>query len=223
MIRFIVVCSFLVCTALAAGPEAKPTPSVDPQSKLKMGEAPTSVSLEPPTVCERYADKLKPIKVKRVVSGSSFTIVYKGKEIKIHLARVDAPVKGQDQYTACVREFEKRLGDKSVSIAPVSKLKYRNARAFVCLGTTDLGEAVLSSGCGWHHQHDWETVPSDVSVRYENVKNIARLDGKGLWHAGTEAVAPWDVESKSKWNITPSPKKARSPAKKSPKEKIRSK
>ena len=123
-------------------------------------------------------------KVVSVTDGDTIKVLKDGKQVKIRLASIDCPEKGQP-YGQAARKFTANLvAGKVVKIWPTDTDRYGRTIAFVFVGSTDLNKELLKAGLAWHYKH-YSRDPELAKLEFE-----ARSKKVGLWKE-PDQIAPW--------------------------------
>ena len=124
-------------------------------------------------------------KVVSVTDGDTIKVLKDGIQIKIRLAAIDCPEKGQP-YGQAARKFTAKLvAGKIVKVWPTDTDRYGRTVAFVFVGSTDLNKELLKAGLAWHYKR-YSRDPELAKLEFE-----ARAQKVGLWKEPAP-VAPWE-------------------------------
>jgi len=124
-------------------------------------------------------------KVVSVTDGDTIKVLKDGIQIKIRLAAIDCPEKGQP-YGQAARKFTAKLvAGKIVKVWPTDTDRYGRTVAFVFVGSTDLNKELLKAGLAWHYKR-YSRDPELAKLEFE-----ARAQKVGLWKE-PDPVAPWE-------------------------------
>ena len=124
-------------------------------------------------------------KVVGVTDGDTIRVLKDGVEVKIRLASIDCPEKGQP-YSQVARKFTAGLvAGKIVKVWPTDTDRYGRTVAFVFVGSTDLNKELLKAGLAWHYKQ-YSRDPELAKLEFE-----AQGKKVGLW-VEPGAVAPWE-------------------------------
>jgi len=92
-------------------------------------------------------------KVVGVTDGDTIKVLKDGKQIKIRLASIDCPEKGQP-YSQVARKFTAKLiAGKIVKVWPTDTDRYGRTVAFVFADGVDVNKELLKAGLAWHYKH----------------------------------------------------------------------
>ena len=90
-------------------------------------------------------------KVVSITDGDTIKVLKDGIQVKIRLAAIDCPEKGQP-YGQAARKFTAKLvAGRSVKVWPSDTDRYGRTVAFVFIGGTDLNKELLKAGLAWHY------------------------------------------------------------------------
>jgi micrococcal nuclease len=130
-------------------------------------------------------------KVVSVTDGDTIKVLQNGTQVKIRLAAIDCPEKGQP-YGQTARKFTADLvAGKIVRIWPADTDRYGRTVAFVFVGSTDLNKELLKAGLAWHYKQ-YSRDPELAKLEFE-----ARSKKVGLWKE-PGAIAPWEWRKQKK-------------------------
>ncbi len=85
-------------------------------------------------------------KVVSVTNGDTIKVLKDGKQIKIRLAAIDCPEKGQPYGSAAKKFTAKLVSGKVVKVWPTDTDRYDRTVAFVFVGDKNLNKELLSAG-----------------------------------------------------------------------------
>jgi len=130
-------------------------------------------------------------KVIGVSDGDTIKILQDGKEVKIRLAGVDCPERGQPYSTVAKTFTSEHCFGKEVSLNIVQKSdRYGRVVADVILPDgTSLSNELVKAGLAWHYKQ------FSKSKVLEDLENEARKSKCGLW-ADNDPIPPWDYRKK---------------------------
>ena len=124
-------------------------------------------------------------KVVSVTDGDTIKVLKAGIQVKVRLAAIDCPEKGQP-YGQAARKFTAKLvAGKSVKVWPTDTDRYGRTIAFVFVGGVDLNKELLKAGLAWHYKQ-YSRDPELAKLEFE-----ARSKKVGLWKE-PDQVAPWE-------------------------------
>jgi endonuclease YncB( thermonuclease family) len=123
-------------------------------------------------------------KVVGVTDGDTIKVLRYGKQVRIRLAAIDCPEKGQPwgnkakQFTSHMALFQ------TVGVLPVGKDRYGRIIGWVFIEEINLNKALLRAGLAWHYrQYSNDSLLTALEME-------ARAAKKGLW-SEPDPVAPW--------------------------------
>jgi len=108
-----------------------------------------------------------------------------GKQVKIRLASIDCPEKGQPYSKAAKKYTAKLAAGKVVTIWPTDTDRYGRTIAFVFVGSKDLNKELLKAGLAWHYKK-YSRDPELAKLEFE-----AKSKKVGLWKEPNQ-IAPWE-------------------------------
>jgi micrococcal nuclease len=128
-----------------------------------------------------------------VTDGDTIKVLKEGIQVKIRLAAIDCPEKGQP-YGQAARKFTAGLvAGKIVKVWPTDTDRYGRTIAFVFVGVVDLNKELLKAGLAWHYKQ-YSRDPELAKLEFE-----ARSKKVGLWKE-PDQVAPWKWRKKKRNN-----------------------
>ena len=124
-------------------------------------------------------------KVVSVTDGDTIKVLQGGTQVKIRLAAIDCPEKGQP-YGQAARKFTADLvAGKIVKVWPTDTDRYGRIVAFVFADGIDLNKELLKAGMAWHYQQ-YSRDPELAKLEFQ-----ARAKKVGLW-SEPDPVPPWE-------------------------------
>jgi micrococcal nuclease len=124
-------------------------------------------------------------KVVSVTDGDTIKVLKDGIQVKIRLAAIDCPEKGQPYGQAAKKFTANLVAGKSVKVWPTDTDRYGRTIAFVFVGSTDLNKELLKAGLAWHYKQ-YSRDPELAKLEFE-----ARSKKVGLWKE-PDQIAPWE-------------------------------
>jgi micrococcal nuclease len=134
-------------------------------------------------------------KVVSVTDGDTIKVLKDGIQVKIRLAAIDCPEKGQPYGQAAKKFTANLVAGKSVKIWSTDTDRYGRTIAFVFVGSTDLNKELLKAGLAWHYKQ-YSRDPELAKLEFE-----ARSKKVGLWKE-PDQIAPWEWRRKKKTGKT---------------------
>jgi endonuclease YncB( thermonuclease family) len=125
-----------------------------------------------------------PAKVIWVMDGDTVLVLKGGQKIKIRLADIDAPEKGQDYGIASRDSLIGMVLRKEVQVDTLALDKYGRTVALLQVAGLNVNEEQVRRGMAWEYSH----YHSDR--RYIALQQEARQAGRGLW-AQADPTPPW--------------------------------
>jgi len=124
-------------------------------------------------------------KVVGVTDGDTIKVLKDGKQVKIRLASIDCPEKGQP-YNQVAKKFTASLvAGKIVKIWPTDTDRYGRTIAFVFVVDKNVNKELLKAGLAWHYKY-YSRDPELAKLEFE-----ARSAKRGLW-VEPKAIPPWE-------------------------------
>ena len=124
-------------------------------------------------------------KVVSVTDGDTIKVLKDGKQVKIRLASIDCPEKGQPYGNTAKRFAANMVAGKVVKIWPTDTDRYGRIVAFIFVGDKNLNKELLSSGLAWHYKK-YSRDPELAKLEFEE-----RSKKIGLWKE-PDPVPPWE-------------------------------
>jgi endonuclease YncB( thermonuclease family) len=144
--------------------------------------------LLPPATSSQASEALQRFegRVIRVSDGDSITVRAGEINVRIRLAEIDAPERGQAWGTRSKQELEALVAGKIVTIVPQGQDRYGRTIAYVKLGEQDISRTMITRGAAWAYR-DFLRDPSIIAI-----EQTAKRSGTGLWAMPEqERLAPW--------------------------------
>jgi len=124
-------------------------------------------------------------KVVSVTDGDTIKVLKAGKQVKIRLAAIDCPEKGQPYGQAAKKFTANLVAGKIVKVWPTDTDRYGRTIAFVFVDGTDVNKELLRAGLAWHYKQ-YSRDPELAKLEFE-----ARAKKMGLWKE-PDQIAPWE-------------------------------
>lgn len=130
-------------------------------------------------------------KVVKISDGDTIGIVKDNKTIKIRIAEIDCPEKGQPYGNNAKQFTAKLVFDQRVQIKVIKEHdQYGRVVAEVILADgRNLGHELVKAGLAWHYKQ------FSKSIELENLENDARINKRGLWQ-DANPEPPWEYRKK---------------------------
>ena len=128
-------------------------------------------------------------KVVGISDGDTIKVLKDGKQVKIRLASIDCPEKGQPYGQSAKKFTSKRVAGKIVKIWETDTDRYGRIVGFVFVGDRNLNKDLLSAGLAWHYK------------QYSRDPELAKLEFKarsariGLW-SEPDPIPPWEYRKR---------------------------
>lgn len=147
----------------------------------------TRSPLESPSIAVSAADATLVGRVVSVADGDTLTVVVGGHEVRIRLAEIDAPERGQP-WAARSRDTLRSLVDgQTVQIFETDRDRWGRVVGRVYLDGRDVNAELVQSGAAWAFLR-YQTDP-----RFSAYQADARQRRVGLWSLpDNETIAPWE-------------------------------
>jgi endonuclease YncB( thermonuclease family) len=124
-------------------------------------------------------------KVVGVLAGDTIKVLKDGKQVKISLASIDCPERGQP-YGRIAKNFTAKLVARmNVKVWQTDTDRYGRIVAFVFIDGIDLNKELLKAGLAWHYKK------YSRDAELAKLEFQARSQKRGLW-AEPNPVPPWE-------------------------------
>lgn len=120
-----------------------------------------------------------------VHDGDTVSVRREHDTVRVRLACVDAPERGQPFATRARRELEALVLGRQVRLDVIDRDRYGRLVARLVDGTTDINLAMVERGLAWHYRHH---CPDDTVLARAEAE--ARRARRGLWH-DRDPLPPW--------------------------------
>ena len=130
-------------------------------------------------------------KVVGVLDGDTIKVLKEDKQVKIRLASIACPERGQPFGRAAQKFTADLIDRKIVKIMPTDTDRYGRTIAFVFVGGIGLNKELLKAGLAWHYKQ-YSRDPELAKLEFQ-----ARSQKKGLW-AQPNPVPPWEYRHNSR-------------------------
>lgn len=127
---------------------------------------------------DKNPEKVISGKVVKVADGDTFTMLVKGKQVRVRLHGIDAPeMTGSQPYCRQSKEkLSSLLAGKTVTVRVNGYDRYERALGIVSTDACkDVNLEMLRSGMAWHYKH------FDHTPAYIKAAETARKNRVGLW------------------------------------------
>lgn len=118
-------------------------------------------------------------------------------QVKVRLARIDAPEKTQAFGTQSRQALAEMAFQKSVQVNWQKLDRYGRIVGVVYVGNKDLGLELVRLGFAWHYKQYEKEQRIKERASYAAAEQKARFARLGLWQ-DKEQVAPWDFRHQKK-------------------------
>jgi len=126
-----------------------------------------------------------PHQVVSIADGDTLTLLVKRKQIRIRLAGIDAPERGQAYAQQSRQSLASLCWGKQASYEIQDKDRYGRTVATVTCGGVDANQEQVRRGMAWvyrHYQHDWHLLLLEAQARNNRI---------GLWNDNAP-LPPWE-------------------------------
>ena len=124
--------------------------------------------------------------VVKVADGDSITILYEGKELRIRLAEIDAPERGQPFWKKSREALADYVAGKQVQVVEVDIDRYKRIVGQVYIGETWVNGALVRGGYAYVYPK------YATSERLYEFERAAKENQAGIWKLPeNERVKPW--------------------------------
>lgn len=126
-----------------------------------------------------------------VQDGDSFVLqAADGSRLRVRIAAIDAPEKGQPFAEASRRNLAELLQGRQLRLRVTGEDRYGRVVASVYAGGRDAGLAQLRAGLAWHYRSYQSEQSARARRDYAAAEAQARGAGLGLWR-DADPVPPW--------------------------------
>lgn len=131
-------------------------------------------------------------KVVAVADGDTVTVLdATHQQVKIRLAGIDAPEKGQPFGSRSKENLGRMVFGKNVTVDTTKQDKYGRTVGKILVGGVDANLEQIKSGLAWHYKKYESEQPQRDRIGYAQAEIDARSKKSGLW-SDAAPVAPWD-------------------------------
>ena len=133
-----------------------------------------------------FANQTHVGKVVKIADGDTLTLLTDGRQIKVRLAEIDTPEKGQPFGNKAKQALAGMVFGKQVNVIVVDIDRYgRTVGQIVRVDGLDVNAALVEEGFAWVYR---KYAKRPMLLKLEEQ---AREEGRGLW-ADAHPIAPWD-------------------------------
>jgi len=131
-------------------------------------------------------------KVIKIADGDTITVLREGSvQVKIRLADIDCPERGQPWGHNAADAFKKALTNDTVGIEVLDKDRYGRTIARVYVNSVSMNRYLVESGNCWIYPKYAK------DQKLFALQDAAKSTGKGLWQLPeSERVPPWEWRQK---------------------------
>jgi len=133
-----------------------------------------------------------------ISDGDTLTLhTHDKQQLKVRLAGIDAPEKGQSFGQASKRNLSELVYGKRVEVESNKKDRYGRTVGKVLSDGFDVNLEQVKAGLAWHYKaYEKEQTPSD-RIAYAEAEQSARAARKGLW-IDQYPIPPWEFRASTK-------------------------
>ena len=133
-----------------------------------------------------------PGRITGIVEGATIKVRILGKpQIKVRIAFIDAPEKGQAFDQRAKQAMSELVFGKNVVLQPYTIDRSGHLVAPVFIDGQDAGLELLKQGLCWVHEKNIGEASALVQTRYRNAQDAAQAQKVGLWQ-DPAPVPPWE-------------------------------
>jgi endonuclease YncB( thermonuclease family) len=125
-------------------------------------------------------------KVIGITDGDTLTVLVERKPVKIRLAEIDTPERGQPWATRAKQALSEKVFGKSVRVEVTDTDRYGRSIGHIFLGERDINREMIREGHAWAYRKYLR----DPSLLRD--EEHARENQLGLWSHSEVPIAPWD-------------------------------
>lgn len=143
-----------------------------------------------------YSQTIIQGKVIKVADGDTFTLLTDNNEqVKVRLAEIDAPEKGQDYGTKATNFVKELIAGKKVKVDVTGTDRYKRTLGVVWVGNTNLNEELVKQGLAWR----WKF---SKSKHYLQLQEQAQTKKINIWSM-KNPIDPYDFRKQKKNKSNP--------------------
>jgi endonuclease YncB( thermonuclease family) len=146
-----------------------------------------------------------PYTVAEVFDGDSFNLNgAKNQLIRIRIAGIDAPEKGQPYSTKARESLEALLKSGEIQLSPVKKDRFDRWVANVSVANQDVGIAQVNRGYAWFFRRYQSDLSETMQKAYADAEQQAKRERVGLWaglgsaNRALEPEPPWKYRERTR-------------------------
>ena len=142
-------------------------------------------------------------KVVGVTDGDTITVLVAERPIKVRLAEIDTPERGQPWASRANQALADKVYDRQIEVRVVDTDRYGRTVGHVWIGDRNISREMIREGHAWVYRRYLD----DKTLLYDETH--ARNDGIGLWGLPeADRVPPWAWR---RGNREPKPERERAP------------
>ena len=146
-----------------------------------------------------------PYTVAEVFDGDSFNLTgAKNTVVRVRIAGIDAPEKGQPYSTKARESLEALLRSGEIQLMPVKKDRFDRWVANVSVAHEDVGITQVQRGYAWFFRRYQSDLSESMQKRYADAEQEAKRQRVGLWaglgsaNRALEPEPPWKYRERTR-------------------------
>ncbi len=146
-----------------------------------------------------------PYTVAEVFDGDSFNLnSAKNTVVRVRIAGIDAPEKGQPYSTKARESLETLLKSGEIQLMPVKKDRFDRWVANVSVANEDVGMTQVQRGYAWFFRRYQSDLSESMQKRYADAEQEAKRQRIGLWsglgsaNRALEPEPPWKYRERTR-------------------------
>lgn len=146
-----------------------------------------------------------PYRVAEVFDGDSFNLNgAKNQLIRVRIAGIDAPEKGQPYSTKARESLEVLLKSGEIQLSPVKKDRFDRWVANVSVANQDIGLTQVNRGYAWFFRRYQSDLSEAMQKAYADAEQQAKRERVGLWaglgsaNRALEPEPPWKYRERTR-------------------------
>jgi len=146
-----------------------------------------------------------PYTVAEVFDGDSFNLNgAKNQRIRVRIAGIDAPEKGQPYSTKARESLEALLKSGEIQLSPVKKDRFDRWVSNVSVANQDIGLTQVNRGYAWFFRRYQSDLSETMQKAYADAEQQAKRERVGLWaglgsaNRALEPEPPWKYRERTR-------------------------
>lgn len=146
-----------------------------------------------------------PYTVAEVFDGDSFNLTgAKNQLVRVRIAGIDAPEKGQPYATKARESLEGLLRSGEIQLMPVKKDRFDRWVANIAIGNQDVGLTQVNRGYAWFFRRYQSDLSESMQRAYADAEQQAKRERVGLWaglgsaNRTLEPEPPWKYRERNR-------------------------